>query len=259
MGCAVEGPFSTISNLNILQIADLLAKPYGVDIVDNLKGETEPIEEFNVNVGSTVFAEISRAAGVKGCSVTDDEKGRLLITRAGTAKASTALRSGPNGNILSGSGNFDISQRYRKYVCDGQGKGNDQNFGAAVSEVEATVEEGVKRNRTLHIRGEGLMDLKKAQDRARWEASSRMGKSVSLTLNVQGWRQDNGGGLQRPCSQWSLAITRRAGSVCDPMPGKGYSPPVSHRIFVVKGLPVSGGAGSIPFGESMLCGTSKKI
>lgn len=191
--CAVEPPFSTISNLTILQIADKLAKPYGVDIVDALKGETEPIESVDLNVGDTVFAVISKLAAMKACLVTDDEKGRLLITRAGTAKATTALRSGKDGNILSGSGNFDVSQRYRNYTCDGQGKGNDLNYGAAVSEVVATVEDqGVKRNRTLYIRAEGTADLKKVQDRARWEASSRIGKSISLTLNVQGWRQGNG-------------------------------------------------------------------
>lgn len=191
--CSVEPPFSTISNLTILQIADRLAKPYGVDIVDALGGQTEALESFDLNVGDTVFAVISKLAALKACIVTDDEKGRLLLTRAGTAKASTALRSGENGNILSGRGAFDHSGRYRKYICSGQGKGNDQNFGAAVSELEATVEDrGVKRNRTLYIRAEGTADLKKVQDRARWEASSRIGKSVSLTLNVQGWRQGNG-------------------------------------------------------------------
>ncbi|MDR4485406.1 MAG: hypothetical protein R3B95_19775, partial [Nitrospirales bacterium] len=96
-------------------------------------------------------------------------------------------------NILSGRGSFDHSGRYRKYICSGQGTGNDQNYAAAVSELEATVEDrGVKRNRTLYIRAEGTADLKKVQDRARWESSSRIGKSINLTLNVQGWRQGNG-------------------------------------------------------------------
>lgn len=88
--------------------------------MDALKGQTEPIEGFNMNVASTVFSDISRVAAMKGASVTDDEQGQLLITRTGTAKASTAIRSGPNGNILAGSGDFDIFGRYRNYVSTGQ-------------------------------------------------------------------------------------------------------------------------------------------
>lgn len=42
------------------------------------------------------------------------------------------------------------------------------------------------------IRAEGTVDPQKAQDRARWEAAARVGKSANLTLTVQGWRQENG-------------------------------------------------------------------
>ena len=191
--CAVEPPWASIYNQTILQIADLFAQPYGVDIVDNMKGKTEPIPQFDANVGDSVFSTISRLASLKACLVTDDEKGRLLITRAGSAKASTPLRTGQGGNILSGSGSFDQSGRFRRYIVIGQGKGDDLNHGEAVSGILVEAQDlGVKRNRATVIRAEGTVDLKKAQDRARWEASSRVGKSASVTLNVQGWRQQNG-------------------------------------------------------------------
>ena len=191
--CAVRPPWASIYNQTILQIADRLAQPFGVDIVDNLKGKTEPLSQFDMNPGDTVFSTIAKLASLKACLVTDDEKGRLLLTRAGSAKASTPLRSGPGGNILSGSGTFEQSSRFRSYIVIGQGKGDDQNFGSAVSEILAEAQDlGVKRNRATVIRAEGTVDLQKAQDRARWEASARVGKSATLTLNVQGWRQENG-------------------------------------------------------------------
>lgn len=191
--CSVAPPWSSFEKLTILQIADRLAKPYSVDIVDGLKGQTEAIEKFDVNAGETVLSALGKLAALKAVILTDDEQGRLLITRAGTARTTTALRSGEGGNILSGSGNFNATSRYRTYTVVGQGPGSDLNSGQAVSEVTATAEDrGVTRSRTLVIRAEGAADLKKAQDRARWEASSRAGKSSPFTVNVRGWRQGNG-------------------------------------------------------------------
>ncbi|MCA9469558.1 MAG: hypothetical protein KC643_29510 [Nitrospira sp.] len=191
--CSDEPPWSSIHNQTILQIAHRMAQPFGVDIVDNLKDKTEPLSQFDSNPGDTVFSTISRLASRKGCLVTDDEKGRLLLTRAGSAKASTMLRTGQGGNILSGSATFDQSNRFKRYIVIGQGKGDDFNHGEAVAGIMAEAQDlGVKRNRPIVIRAEGTVDLKKAQDRARWEAAARVGKSLNLTLTVQGWRQENG-------------------------------------------------------------------
>lgn len=191
--CSVQPPWGSISSLTLLQIADRLAQPYGVDIVDALKGQSEFIEKFDLNVGDTVLSVLSKLAALKAAILTDDEQGRLLITRAGKARASTALRSGPDGNILAGTGSFNHAARFRTYTVVGQGPGSDLNSGATVSAIEATAEDlGVKRNRTLVVRAEGAADLQKAQDRARWEASSRSGKASTITLTVQGWRQASG-------------------------------------------------------------------
>ena len=191
--CAVQPPFGTINDQTILQVANRLAEPYGVDIVDALRGKTEPIASYDLNVGDTVLTAISNLAAQKACMVTDDEQGRLLITRAGIARATTALRTGEGGNILSAQGTFDHSGRFRQYICSGQKKGNDQDFGSAASAIESRVEDrGVERPRTLYIRAEGAADGKRVQDRARWECSSRIGKSVNAQVTVQGWRQGNG-------------------------------------------------------------------
>lgn len=68
------------------------------------------------------------------------------------------------GNILSGSGSFDQSNRFRQYIEIGQGKDDDFNYGEAVSRFMGKTQNlGVRRNRPIVIRAEGTVDLKKAQ------------------------------------------------------------------------------------------------
>ena len=189
--CAVLPPFDPILNQTILEIANRLAEPYGVDIVDALGGETEPIPQVDVNPGEKVFEVISKLAAMKGCLVTDDSRGRLLLTRAGTSKAHSSLQFGRN--ILTGSLVFDHTQRFKEYRVHGKGSTASEDFGNPSSSISSiALDQGVRRNRVHIVRAESGLDQKRADDRARWEAATRSGRAIAATYTVQGWRQENG-------------------------------------------------------------------
>lgn len=189
--CAVQPPWNDFNNQTLIQIANKISEPYGVDILDAIGGETEPIPKEAIDSGETVFQVIDRLAKIKGVLVTDDPLGRLFLTRAGTARASTGLTLGEN--ILSCNGTFDHKARFHTYRVVGQDKGSDGATAKNISEIEAVIiDEGAREGRVKVIEVSGLASLDRAKDRGRWEAAAAIAKSMNATYSVQGWRQKNG-------------------------------------------------------------------
>jgi prophage tail gpP-like protein len=93
-------------------IARTLAQPFGIEVVVEQEGPPEP--EVQVQQGETCFALVERLSRLQELLVTDDALGRLVLTRAGSGQASTALHHGVN--ILSANANLDNSQRFSEYV-----------------------------------------------------------------------------------------------------------------------------------------------
>lgn len=189
--CGAQPPWGNIKEKSIMEIADQLAAPYKVDIVDAMGGDTETIPELGVTHGSTVFSVIESAARMKALLVTDDAEGRLLLTRAGTIKATTGLELGKN--ILAANATFDHRKRFSRYEVRGQNKGSDTTQGKTITEPKAVIEDQtILRERVKYISAERLTDGARAEDRGRWEAAVSAGKSVSVSATVHGWRQENG-------------------------------------------------------------------
>jgi len=177
-------------NVKLEVIASEMAAKYGVTV----RAEVDtgaPIPDFQIQQGETVFAAIERMARLKAVLLTDDPGGALVITRAGKAGTATALVLGKN--IKAGSGNFSQRERFSDYIVKGQRAGDDETSGAAAAATHGTAKDsGVRRKRTLVLVAEAQADNARCAARARWEASSRAGKSVEVTYTVQGWRQKNG-------------------------------------------------------------------
>lgn len=148
----------------------------------------EPFDTFKVQPGEAPFEAISRACRSRAILPTSDEEGRLVLTRAGKAKASEALIQGEN--ILSASGVFDHSDRFSRYRVKGQERGTDDFSGKDAGQVFAeSFDSSVKRFRPLVIIAGGTPEPKAIRDRAKWEASVRAGRSSRIDVTVQGFRQ----------------------------------------------------------------------
>lgn len=183
-------------NISLLRFAQILAQPFGVRIsTDVALGEPFPV--CKLQQGETAFEAIERYARQRRVLLMPDGAGGLLITRAGNKRASVGLVQGEN--ILSASGSIDHSQRYHRYLLKGQAAYNPDSEGQTEAHVSGGASDsGINRYRPLLIVAESGSTGASAQDRATWEANSRLGKSATASITVQGWRQTPGGPLWTP-------------------------------------------------------------
>lgn len=151
-----------------------------------------PNAKLAINPGESSFDVIDRACRMVGLLPVSDGLGGVVLTRAGGARATTALVEGQN--ILQATASYDGSKRYRTYIVSGQAAGSDELFGPPAAAVKGEAQDqGVTRaSRVLLVRPEGAVTLAFAKQRAAWEATVRRARSVVASVTVQGWHQADG-------------------------------------------------------------------
>jgi prophage tail gpP-like protein len=189
--CAATNKPSQWHEQSLLRIVQDLASSYGGYVVSEI-AETARLGSHTLVPGETVFQSIDRLLTLFRVFSTDDAQGQIVLARPGSGgRASEALELGKN--ILSANAAMDYSQVFSEYRVIGQQKGNDQKSGTAVSEVEAvSADLGFKRRRTTVINEGMQITPELALQRANWESTTRMGKALTTTYQVRGWRQANG-------------------------------------------------------------------
>jgi len=173
-----------------LELARQLAAPYGVDVVAASGVDLGGPLRHKVQTGETALACLERALRQRGVLITDDERGRLVLTSpAYTDRAGTALVEG--ANILSGSATHDASACFAVYACRGQTvPASDADVGAAAfGTLELATDPDIRSARRLELPAEQAINRSGALTRARWEASTRLGKSVQASVVVVGLRE----------------------------------------------------------------------
>lgn len=183
-------------NVTALQLAKILAGPFGVQV----RADVNVGEAFRVaklQQGETALEAIARYARQRKLLAMPDAGGGLLLTRVGVNRAQVPLVQGQN--ILSASGTRDLSQRFSRYVVRAQAGFSLETDGQEEAHIEARASDpGVRRYRPLLLMAETGGTTKSAQDRAAWEANTRLGRSNAIEVTVQGWRQRPGGALWAP-------------------------------------------------------------
>ena len=172
-------------------IVQALASPYGVKVRSEVTATVE-LADHSIEPGETVFQSIDRLLTLSQLLSTDDARGQLVIVQPGSAgRAFDSLELGRN--ILSCQAPQDFAPVFSEYRVIGQAAGSDDLFGAEANEIEAVVTDPrAARSRVLIISQSGDITEPLARARAEWERASRIGKALSTTYRVQGWRQSNG-------------------------------------------------------------------
>ena len=180
----------------IEQIAADLCAPYGVEVVAQTS-TGDPIELHAVDPGETCFESISRLLTIGQLFATDDEAGRLVITKPGAlGDAAGGLEIGVN--ILEASAKRDASAIYSDYVVEGQRVGSDLAFGAAAAHLRAgAVDVETKRHRMLALAQSGSVTPDLCRQIASFEQRHRRALLQAVSYTVVGWR-DAVGKLWRP-------------------------------------------------------------
>lgn len=189
--CAAINRPGQWKNQGVLSIVKALAAPYRVAVRSEI-AETSQLSDHTIEPGETVFESIDRLLTLFRVFSTDDAQGRAVLALPGSqGRASDRLEVGKN--ILSGDAGLDFSDVFSEYRVIGQRTGTDEDFGKTVSEVSASVtDDRTARTRVKLIHESGQLTSELAQARANWERGHRMGKALSTTYKVQGWRQTNG-------------------------------------------------------------------
>jgi prophage tail gpP-like protein len=177
---------------SLLDLASKLAAPFGVNVALAARVTLpEPPQKTVINPGDSPYQAIQRAAAATGVLMVSDGAGGVVLTRAGTSRATTSLVQGEN--VLAASVEYDAAERFARYVVATQVGGTDEASGAA-TRIQATArDEGVLRQeRVLMIRPEAGITADYARQRADWEARIRAARAETVSVTVLGWQQVGG-------------------------------------------------------------------
>ncbi|XZG71732.1 phage baseplate assembly protein [Chitinibacteraceae bacterium HSL-7] len=188
--CSAIGGANQWRAQRLEQIAAALAAEYGVKVVADVP-TGEPVADFAIEQGETVFEAIDRLLKSRQFWASDDEHGVLRIIKAGSRRAGGSLVLGEN--ILQGAAERDYKQRFSEYRCKGQQAGTDDRFGDAANQSSARSGDAlVRRRRVLLLTQSGQASAADCQRRVRFEHASRYSQSLAAQYTVQGWRSGNG-------------------------------------------------------------------
>ncbi len=178
-------------NLNVLQFAQQIAGPFDVSVrADVDVGENFP--KISLNPGQTAHEAIEERCRYRELLPVSDGLGRLVLTRAGTARASTPIVEG-SSDILAADATYSHSDRFSDYVVRGASQGTAFNSGETVAAPRGVARDlEVTRHRPKVIVPSSAADQARCQRRAKWEASVRAGRAARASFTLGGWRQPNG-------------------------------------------------------------------
>ncbi len=172
------------------RLATALAAPFGVRV--RCEGaEGAPLAVHKIEPGETAWECLERGLRQRELMAMPGAGGEIVLVAIGAGRATTALVQGQN--VLSAEVEFDARDRFSEYRVLAQQRGSDTVDAAGAASVVATASDPViGRYRPHVISGETPKDGATARRRAEWEASVRAGRSVSVNVTVQGWRQGDG-------------------------------------------------------------------
>lgn len=188
--CSVISGTGEWKNLKLEALVTQIAQPFGITVKTEVD-TGERIPKFNVEQGMSAFEAIQKVCALRGCLALSDKAGQIVITRAGTTRASTSIVFGQN--LLKGSAVYDYTERFSQYIVKGQRRGDNNVDAKTAATAKGTVkDDNVKRYRPILVVADGQIDKAKAEIRARWEAAVRRGRSRAYEVSVQDWKDSKG-------------------------------------------------------------------
>jgi phage baseplate assembly protein V len=169
-------------------IADL-CKPFGIGVT--AEADTgAPIARFALQQGECVKDAIDRLVQLRGLLPVETAQGDLVLMRPSSRRSGGRLVLGEN--VLGGSAQHSMAERFSQYVVKGSRTGDDQDNGATVAAVSSrAADEKVARYRPLMLFADQA-DGQSAANRARFAATTRAGKAQRGSFTVAGLRDQSG-------------------------------------------------------------------
>lgn len=172
------------------EIVRIICAEFGVTFVGSSGADIgAPLEKFSGDPGKSAYEVMMEACKLRRCIPFADGAGNVRIDGARYGRSVVDLTQGVN--VLSASGNFSTKNRYKVYRVTSSSDYSGKTFAEVVDEESA-------RNRRWVMIDERWSTKECCEDRAMWEAKHRQAVANSLTVSVDGWRQNPGGPLWAP-------------------------------------------------------------
>lgn len=169
----------------LLQVATDLCKPFNITV----KADTDVGKAFKtsrLNTHETVFEALSRAARMRGCLLVSDGLGGLLITRAGTTRATRSLQL--SRDILAGQATHNHAERFRTYrVLAQSGESDNLAQQTAQQVIAEEKDEEIRACRVTSMDPLDPADKADAKRLAQWTRTNRRARGERATITVRGW------------------------------------------------------------------------
>ncbi len=179
----IEGP-TQFQNQTLTQIAQRLCNPFGIPVISSAG---DIIKSFKIDPGESIFEALERYARIYGYLLRPDGLGNLTIPGIGSTYANSALIQGKN--IISASVEYDHSDRFNEYKVFGQNQLPDEEEEGSEEVTGSAKDNGVLRYRPKAIISNNSINDNQAKALAEWEATVRAARAISVTIEVQDWKQ----------------------------------------------------------------------
>lgn len=196
--CSAKWNNNVITGATPLQIAQRLASPYGISVSTDVS-EMENVPQFTLNWGESSQEIIDRITRWAALLYYDLPDGSLYLTRVGTKKAASGVSQGVN--IESAAYEASIDERFSEYTGVSMSINplvDDSGYGAVTKATANDPDVAKMRYRNRIIIVESTMNTTElAQQAIDWEMNRRYGRSKTLQVTIDNWR-DSAGKLWEP-------------------------------------------------------------
>lgn len=196
--CAAEWPNHQVSGMDVLQMATALAKPFGIS-VESVGDMGAVIPAFNIMIGEGVWEVVERWARVRQLLAYETPAGNLKLHKVdkGEVGAFPLAASGfqEGVNVEKAVACWRSDQRFSVYTAHMMNVDIFSDTGDGPNLLGKFTDPGVKRFRPRRIFMEtgGVGNAaENARERAQWEGMRRWGRSGSIKLTTDSWRDKSG-------------------------------------------------------------------
>ncbi|MDC9607266.1 phage baseplate assembly protein [Xenorhabdus griffiniae] len=199
--CSAKWPQNVITSATALQIAQKLAKWYGIEVTSDVT-DMKSVPQFTLNWGESSQEIIDRITRWSALLYYDTPDGNLFLTRVSDKLAASGVAQGKNIELADYQSS--MNERFSEYSGLSMnvsglselsaGRGYDVVTIATAKDPEA---EKMRYRNYVTIIESTLHTWGKEQDSINWEMNRRYGRSKVLKVLVDSWR-DVGGTLWTP-------------------------------------------------------------
>ncbi|MFH5924546.1 phage baseplate assembly protein [Roseomonas xinghualingensis] len=187
-----------LSGVTVRDIAATLARPYGIEVLAP-EGDGPVVPQLNLQFGETTWDVIERLCRFAKFLCYDDPNGNIVLRPVSFERHASGVREGVN--LKSASAAFTMDERFSEYhiyplsVFPLMQANGASDVGTLPPPSGQARDDGVPRLRRriliLEHAGQGSLE-EAAKRRAEWEQARRVGRSESIRVTVDSWRDSQG-------------------------------------------------------------------